>query len=125
MEKFKVNIKNSTHSEQVQQKLFEMGYLWACASREIQYTDKGVLFAESNGSISYSSVEYSVEEQAHCPLMELVQKFEFELVPDARVTLSGDYTQAELLKIAEEMGKEADDNDDEDEDEDDEESGEW
>ena len=116
MEFFKVNIKNSTHSEQVQQKLFEMGYLWRGDSGKVEHTSKQVLYADHNGFIAYSSVEHSVGQFAHYPIMELVQKFEFELeiVPDASVTLSGDYTQAELLKIAEEMGKEADDNDDED-----------
>jgi hypothetical protein len=75
--KFKVN--NPEHSEQIQECLFRLGYLWAGdSSRRVQILDSTHLYAEADGIILHSNGDdlfFSNDENKETTLEELQAMF--------------------------------------------------
>ena len=51
-------VENEAHSAAIQKALFALGYEWKSIGRSVQYADKKGLWAEADGSLAYSEIEF-------------------------------------------------------------------
>ena len=58
MKKMKFAVKSVEHSEVIQTKLFNLGYVWAaCKNKTVTYTEEPYLFAHADGDITFSALK--------------------------------------------------------------------
>lgn len=57
----KFRVKDAAHSEQIQEALFALGYVWGRGETNVQLTNGPYLFASTHGQITYDSREETYE----------------------------------------------------------------
>lgn len=104
MQKFKIRVKNSEHSEKIQNKLFELGYKWNSGGKTIQHTDKPFLYVndyDENGiTFSTALIGECYFDSMNLSEVELIEKIEYEFkeIPKKNVVKIGEnsYYEDEL-----------------------------